>query len=104
MAEWLQVTCTGWLLKLQVSPGAAKTQIVGPHGDRLKVRVAAPPAKGAANQSLVEYLAKRLGVPKQHIRLKSGASDRFKVVEILGLEPELRGRLQALATEPTSDT
>jgi uncharacterized protein (TIGR00251 family) len=97
MTAWLQVTCTGWLLKVQVSPGAAQNQIVGEHGDRLKIRIAAPPAKGAANKTLLEFLAQRLGIAKQHLRLKSGAGDRLKVVEIDGLEPELRARLQDLA-------
>lgn len=96
MADWLQITATGWLLKIQVSPGAARTQIVGPHGDRLKVRIAAPPAKGAANKTLLEFLARRLGVAKQQLRLKSGAGDRLKVVEVVGLTPELQDRLQAL--------
>jgi len=100
MGEWLQVTCTGWLLKLLVSPGAAQTQVVGIHGDRLKIRVAAPPAKGAANQRLLEFLSRRLQVPQQRLRLKSGAGDRLKVVEVVGLEPELRARLQELADSP----
>lgn len=94
--EWLQPTCQGFLLKLLVSPGAAKTHIVGPYGDRLKVRVAAPPSKGAANEALLAFLAARLQLPKNRLILKSGGKDRAKVVEVLGLEPELRSRLVAL--------
>ncbi|MGQ9920660.1 MAG: DUF167 domain-containing protein [Desulfobacca sp.] len=93
MTAWLQPTCSGWLLKVQISPGAAQNQIVGEHGDRLKIRIAAPPAKGAANRTLLEFLAQRLGIAKQQLRLKSGTGDRLKVVEIDGLEPELRERL-----------
>jgi len=100
MTAWLLPTCTGWLLKLQVSPGAAQTQIVGVHGERLKIRVAAPPAKGAANEALLAFLARRLQIPKQRLRVKSGAGDRLKVVEVEGLEPELRPRLEALAHPP----
>ncbi len=96
MAAWLQVTCTGWLLKVQISPGAAQNQIVGPHGDRLKIRIAAPPSRGEANKTLLDFLAQRLGIAKKHLRLKSGAGDRLKIVEVDGLEPELRTRLEDL--------
>lgn len=95
--EWLLPTCTGYLLKIQVVPGAAADQIVGPYGDRLKIRIAAPPEKGAANQALLDYLADRLGLAKARLRLKSGSRDRAKVVEIIGLEPEIRKRLLSLS-------
>lgn len=95
--EWIQPTCTGYLLKIQVSPGAAENQIVGPYGDRLKIRIAAPPEKGEANRTVLEFLASRLGLPKSQLRLKSGSRDRAKVVEIISLEPHVRERLASLA-------
>lgn len=94
--DWLYPTSTGYLLKIQVSPGASATQIVGPYGDRLKIRIAAAPEKGAANKSLLDYLAERLGLAKNQIRLKSGSRDRTKVVEIINLEPQVRERLRCL--------
>ncbi|WP_083800163.1 DUF167 domain-containing protein [Desulfobacca acetoxidans] len=94
--EWLLPTRTGYFLRIHVVPGAASNQIMGPHGDRLKIRIAAAPEKGAANKELLNYLAKCLGLPKNRLHLKSGAQDRVKVVEVVGLAPEVQERLQAL--------
>lgn len=94
--DWLQPTCQGYLLRLLVSPGASRTEICGPQGDRLKIRVGAPASKGAANEALLNFLAQRLHLPKNRLTLKSGGKDRHKVVEISGLEVELRERLAAL--------
>ena len=48
---------------MRVQPRASRTELVGRHGDALKIRVAAPPVAGAANEALVRFLAERLGVP-----------------------------------------
>jgi uncharacterized protein (TIGR00251 family) len=97
MSSYFLPTCQGYRLLLLVTPGARRTEVVGLQGDRLKVRVAAPPEKGAANQELLAFLSLRLQVPKGALRLASGAQSRAKVVEVLGLEPELRQRLEKLA-------
>jgi uncharacterized protein len=93
---WFQASGSGYLLKIQVVPGAADNRIVGPYGDRLKIRIAAIPEKGGANKSLLDYLASRLGISKNHLRLKSGARDRSKLVEIISPELDLRDRLLLL--------
>ncbi|MBM4275669.1 MAG: DUF167 domain-containing protein [Deltaproteobacteria bacterium] len=97
MSSFFLPTCQGFRLLLLVSPGARRTQVVGLQGDRLKVRVAAAPEKGAANQELLAFLAERLQVPRNALRLALGAQSRAKVVEVQGLEPELRERLEKLA-------
>jgi uncharacterized protein (TIGR00251 family) len=94
--QWLQPTSTGYLLKIQVVPGAAENQIMGPYGDRLKIRITAIPEKGGANRALVDYLAHRLELSKNQVLLKSGSRNRSKVVEIVSLEPHTRERLQSL--------
>jgi uncharacterized protein (TIGR00251 family) len=96
MSSFFLPTCQGFRLLLLVTPGARRTQVVGLQGDRLKVRVAAPPEKGAANQELLAFLAERLQVPRKALRLALGAQSRAKVVEVQGLEPELRERLEEL--------
>lgn len=93
---WMQPTGTGYILKIHVAPGAARNQIVGPYGDRLKIRLAAVPEKGAANKTLLDYLAHLLGLAKNQLRLKSGARNRSKEIEIIGLDPQLRERLRSL--------
>ncbi|HEX9883719.1 MAG TPA: DUF167 domain-containing protein [Desulfobaccales bacterium] len=96
MSEFFQATCQGFVLRLTVAPGARRTEVVGLQGDRLKVRLAAPPEKGAANRELIAFLARELKIPKGSIKLTLGAQSRSKVVEVLGLDPDLRLRLQNL--------
>lgn len=93
------VTCQGYLLRVQAVPGAGRTEVAGLYGDRLKIRLAAAPEKGAANRELVAFLAARLGVPAKAVRLLHGAASRAKLVAVDGLEPELRQRLRALLPE-----
>lgn len=97
MPEYFHPTSQGYLLRLTVVPGAARTEVVGLLGDRLKVRLAAPPEKGAANRELLSFLARQLEVPKDSLKLSHGSQGRAKVVELLDLDPGLRSRLQKLA-------
>lgn len=69
-------------LDLQVQPGAARDEIVGAHGDRLKVRITAPPVEGRANRHLIEYLAASFDVPRSRVTLLRGESGRAKTVQI----------------------
>lgn len=96
MSSFFLPTCQGYVLRLTVIPAAPRTEVVGLHGDRLKVRLAAPPEKGAANRELLSFLARRLKLPKTSLRLTLGARSRAKVVEVLDLSPELGARLQSL--------
>lgn len=86
----------GYVLRLLVVPGASRTEVVGIHGDRLRVRVAAAPEKGAANRKLLEFLAASLGLPKKAVRLSTGGQSREKVVEGLDPSPDMAARLQNL--------
>ena len=64
-------------------------------GDVLKVRVTAPPERGAANAAVEKLLATALGIPKGNVRVVVGATQARKVVEILGLtDEEARRRLE----------
>jgi uncharacterized protein (TIGR00251 family) len=96
MADFFQATCQGYILLVHVVPGASRTEVAGLHGDRLKIKVAAPPEKGAANEALLAFLAKRLGLPKKTLHLSAGATSRAKTVAIQDLSPELRERLRSL--------
>jgi uncharacterized protein (TIGR00251 family) len=72
-------------LRLRVSPGA-RTKSIDRHGDGWKVRVAAVPERGKANQAVIEFLAQRLELPEESIELVSGHSSRDKIVELTGIE------------------
>ena len=66
------------VLAIHVQPGARATEIAGTHGDSLKVRIRAPAQEGRANDALIEFIARRLGVPRRDITLASGVHSREK--------------------------
>lgn len=72
-------------MRLRVVPGARADEIVGRHGDGWKVRVAAPPERGAANEAVLRLLAHTLGVAPRDVALVSGHAARDKIVELAGL-------------------
>jgi uncharacterized protein (TIGR00251 family) len=89
-------------LRLRVAPGAAKAAVVGRHGDAWKVRVAAAPERGKANDAVLELLAETLALPRANVTLVSGGGSRDKVVELAGLAPEeIERRLATAGMEET---
>lgn len=84
MTPWLREEDGGVILCLHIQPGAKKTEIVGLHGDALKVRLAAPPVDGKANAALVEFIAAKVGAGRTAVQLVSGQTSRAKRVKIAG--------------------
>ncbi|HEX8961721.1 MAG TPA: DUF167 domain-containing protein [Rhodocyclaceae bacterium] len=84
---WLRADGGGVILTLHIQPGAKRTESAGLHGEALKIRLAAPPVDGKANDALIAFLAKTLGVPKSNVELVSGQTSRAKRVRIAGIEP-----------------
>lgn len=82
MPTWLRADGQGCILTLHIQPGAKKTEIVGEHGEALKIRLAAPPVDGKANEALLAFLAETLGLPKRDVSLLSGQSSRRKQVAV----------------------
>lgn len=74
-------------LAVKVAPRAKRDEIVGWAGGRLRVRVAAVPAGGKANDALEAFLADRAGVPRRTVRVVSGAASALKLVEFAGMDP-----------------
>jgi uncharacterized protein len=72
-------------IELRVAPGAARTEVVGRHGEAWKVRLAARAERGRANDALTRLLADTLGVERASVRLVAGATSRDKVVEVDGM-------------------
>lgn len=95
---WLRREASGVVvLTLHVQPGAKKSEIAGPHGEALKIRLAAPPVDGKANDCLIEFLAKVLDVPRSHVELVSGQSSRQKRVRVRGASARAIEGLMAAA-------
>ncbi len=66
------------LLRIYLQTRSSLDEIVGPHGDALKIRITAPPVEGKANQHLRRFLAKQFGVPLSRVQLQKGQTSRTK--------------------------
>jgi hypothetical protein len=75
------------VLELLVQPRAGRTRVVGEHGGRLKIQLAAPPVDGEANAALVGFLAGALGVRRADVALLAGETGRRKRVSVAGIAP-----------------
>ena len=95
---WLRTDAAGAIvLALHVQPNAARTELVGRHGDALKVKLAAPPADGKANACLVEFLSGLLEVTRADVKLLGGATSRRKLVRVSAVAPSALEKLRRLA-------
>jgi uncharacterized protein len=84
---WARHGDRGWSLAIRVQPGARRTEVSGPYGDALRIRVAAPASDGKANAELVRFVADRRGVPRSAVSIVRGHSSRDKT--LLVEPPEL---------------
>jgi uncharacterized protein len=75
-------------LTLRVAPGARRAGVVGRRGEVWKIRVAAPPEGGRANDALISLLADTLALPRRDVEIVSGHGSRDKIVALAGLDPE----------------
>lgn len=87
------------IVKLHVQPGAGRTAVVGRHGDAVKVRVAAPPEGGRANEAVLNLVAAMFAVKPATVSLLSGDSSRSKRVQINAIEHDEVRRLLELALD-----
>ena len=85
-------------LELRVAPGAARSAVVGRHGAKWKVRVAAPAEGGRANAALVRLLAETLAVPQQAVAIVAGHGSRDKTVSLDGIAADEAERRLAEAS------
>jgi uncharacterized protein (TIGR00251 family) len=90
VSKWYRRNGDILTLTLHVQPGAKRTDVAGLHGEALKIRLAAPPIEGRANEALLKFIAESFGVPLRQVELKQGGQSRHKVVAITGseIEPE----------------
>ena len=82
------------LIDIHVQPGARKTEVVGLYGESIKIKVAATPERGIANDALIEFIADRLDVAKNDVKLVRGRTGRSKTIAVDGMtEQEARQKL-----------
>ena len=84
----IRTTPEGAVIAVHVQPKASQTQCVGLHGHAVKIRVAAPPSDGAANEELCRFLARLCQVPSSAVAILSGAGSRQKRVLVKGRSAE----------------
>lgn len=85
MKNWISDTPAGCQLNLYVQPGAKKSEVVGLHDDRLKIKIKAPPEDGKANDELIRFLADILNVQKNEVEILRGHKSRQKDVLVRGI-------------------
>ena len=92
---------TGAAITVKVTPHAKKTEVIGLMEDgTIRIRVAAAAEEGKANQALVEFLAKALGIPASHIDIMGGLSSERKLISLIGITPtEVDTVMQGLAVK-----
>lgn len=84
MPDWYRSNGNILTLALHVQPGAKRSEIAGLHGGALKIRLAASPVEGRANDALLRFVADLFDVPLRQVELKQGGQSRHKVVAISG--------------------
>ena len=93
----IQKTDDEIIFKIKVQPGAGKNEVVGVHGDALRIKINAPAVKGKANRALIDFLAERLAVKKSEVEILSGHTSRAKTIKIVGEEIKIKEKIQSLA-------
>ncbi|HSA61685.1 MAG TPA: DUF167 family protein [Nitrospiraceae bacterium] len=84
----VQDSKNGAVLTVHVQPKASHTECVGIHGDALKIRVAAPPIAGAANEELIRFIASQCEIPRASVLIQYGAEGRHKRLCLRGVTAE----------------
>ncbi|MBK6452264.1 MAG: DUF167 domain-containing protein [Proteobacteria bacterium] len=82
MTEPLRRDGTDWVLDVRVQPRASRTEFAGRLGDRLKIRLNAPPVDGRANTALLAFIAAACGLPRSRVSLDAGQTGRDKRVRL----------------------
>ncbi len=85
---YLRSAKNGTVLNLRVAPGAKRTSVEGPYGERaLKLKVSAQPVDGKANAEIERFLADLLSLPRSGVCVTRGHTSRDKTVLLRGVDP-----------------
>ena len=80
MVGWLSPHSKGTVISVTARPGAPKSEIIGEFNGKLKIKLGAVPQDGKANAEIIEFLSKKLGIPKRKISLLQGDSSTEKLI------------------------
>ena len=102
MTEPLRRDGTDWVLDVRVQPRASRTEFAGRFGDRLKIRLNAPPVDGRANTALLAFIAEACGLPRSRVSLDAGQTGRDKRVRLHGVD-QIPAALQSVLSVARAD-
>jgi uncharacterized protein (TIGR00251 family) len=93
------------LLKIYLQPKSSKNEVVGPYRDGIKVKITAPPVEGKANEALIRFFAKELGVSPSCIEITRGQHSREKTLKIsANIDQELVKKIDIAQKTKTNST
>ena len=96
LPPWASQDAQGLLIRVKAVPGASRDAIAGALGDRLKIRVSAPPEGGRANDAIARVLSSALGLQERAVRLVAGPASPLKTFRA---DTTCTERLHALASD-----
>lgn len=85
-------------IAVRVIPNASKTEVVGREGSTWKIRLAAPPIDGKANDTLIRFLSDVLDVAPSYIEILKGHSSKTKILSVPMIEEDVIERLQGIGS------
>ncbi len=98
-------TIQEFILKVYLQPKSSKNEIVGSYRDGIKVKVTAPPVEGKANEALIRFLAKELGVSQSCVEIIRGEHSREKTLKISGnVDEELAKKIETIKQPSKGET
>lgn len=80
--NWLSETGTGFRIAVQISPNGKKSEVLSVTEDAVRIRLQAPPVDGKANEALIRFIADKLDLPKSHVQITHGFTNRRKLLEV----------------------
>ncbi len=93
MKEVYSISKDGIILHIKVVPRASKNEVIGIMGDRLKVKIKAPPVDGEANAEIIRFFSKLLGIPKKQIKILRGLNASSKDILFYNMDENLITRI-----------
>lgn len=87
------------IIDIYVQPGVKVSQIIGKHGERLKLKISAPPIDGKANQAVIDFFAQFLALAKCNVNIESGEKSRNKRVSLIGNVPFFIQQVEGLIND-----
>lgn len=87
------------LIRIKAVPGARQDQVAGLLGDRVKIRVSAPPEGGKANKAILALIARTIGCKSRQVRLEAGHSNPEKTVRVVGMRADEISRRLGLSND-----